>query len=303
MTNTRQRNVSIDGDIYTFDMMMHQVSLLRNTYPCIRQEVIGHSVCGRPILALGLGTGLRKLHANASVHANEWITTPILLQFVEELSFASTTHCGRYGDIAPVWLDKNTLWIVPMVNPDGVNLVQQGIEEGSLLERELICWNGGSRDFSRWKANIRGVDLNDQFPAGWEEERIRRGQKGPASKDYGGSAALTEPEAIALSHFTIQEQFDAVLSLHTQGKEIYWNYRDCEPPEAEEWAMRLGRVSGYLPVQLTDSDAGYKDWFIQYFRRPGFTIEAGVGVNPLPVEQFEQMYQDISNLLAEWLTI
>jgi g-D-glutamyl-meso-diaminopimelate peptidase len=102
-----------------------------------------------------------------------------------------------------------------------------------------------------------------------------------------------------MAAFTEERQFGLVLALHTQGEEIYWNYRDYEPAESEALAARLGAVSSYRPVKLSGSDAGYKDWFIQTFRRPGFTIEAGNGVNPLPLSQFEDMYDDIAKLLLE----
>lgn len=54
----------------------------------------------------------------------------------------------------------------------------------------------------------------------------------------------------------------------------------------------FNRVSGYEPIRFVDSYAGYKDWFIQDFRQPGFTVELGQGVNPLPLEQFDEIYQE-----------
>ncbi|MMZ65273.1 Gamma-D-glutamyl-L-diamino acid endopeptidase 1 [compost metagenome] len=89
--------------------------------------------------------------------------------------------------------------------------------------------------------------------------------------------------------------------MHTQGKEIYWNYREREPREAEAFAARLAAAGGYRAVKLTGSDAGYKDWFIDEFRRPGFTVEVGEGVNPLPLEDFEEMYKELEPILAEFI--
>ena len=45
-------------------------------------------------------------------------------------------------------------------------------------------------------------------------------------------------------------------------------------------------------VPYESSFAGYKDWFIQKFRRPGYTIEAGSGQNPLPIGQFDEIYRN-----------
>jgi g-D-glutamyl-meso-diaminopimelate peptidase len=93
------------------------------------------------------------------------------------------------------------------------------------------------------------------------------------------------------------------LSLHTQGEEIYWQYPGINVPGAEEMAQRFAEVSGYKPEEVPDesSHAGYRDWFIQEFNRPGFTIECGLGESPLPLSQFEDMYKKVSPLLWESL--
>lgn len=196
-----------------------------------------------------------------------------------------------------------TLWIVPMVNPDGVELVQNGLNEAHPRYEELRSLNPDGADYSGWKANINGVDLNDQFPAHWEEEVRRRGHDGPGPRDYPGLAPLSEPEAKAVYDFTIKQQFAMVLALHTQGQEIYWNYRGYEPANAELIAGRLAAASGYVAVKLEGSDAGFKDWFIQEFGRPGFTVEAGLGVNPLPIGQFDEIYVGIQKLLLTALRL
>lgn len=64
-----------------------------------------------------------------------------------------------------------------------------------------------------------------------------------------------------------------------------------EPPESETIVNEFARVSGYEPVKSANSYAGYKDWFIQDWRRPGFTVELGKGTNPLPISQFDEIYQ------------
>ncbi|MEF2965576.1 M14 family metallocarboxypeptidase [Paenibacillus sp. M1] len=272
-----------------------QCHRLLDKYPALTVRTIGTSVLGKPIVALILQGGPEAVHINAAVHANEWITAPLLLRFVEEQA-AMRAAGGARG------LEAATLWAVPLANPDGADLAQDGIPPGCAWAEDLAAWNGGSGDFRRWKANLRGVDLNDQFPACWELERERRGVPCPAPQDYGGTHPLSEPEAAALARLTREVPFSRVMSLHTQGKEIYWNYRDREPREAEALAERLAAAgSGYRAVKLEGSDAGYKDWFIDEFRRPGFTVEAGEGVNPLPAEQFDEIYADLAPILAEFI--
>lgn len=225
------------------------------------------------------------------------------MKFLGELSEAYSTGGELGGENVSRLCAETTLWGVPMVNPDGVELAQNGADKSHPLYRELLSWNGGLTDFTGWKANVRGIDLNDQFPAFWEEECKRRGVGGPAPRDYPGPYPLSEPEAAAIAAFTDRLNFHTVVALHTQGREIYWNYREFEPPEAEALARRLANASGYAPVKLSGSDAGFKDWFIHRYRRPGFTVEAGYGENPLPMSGFESIYAELRPLLVESLRL
>lgn len=276
---------------------------LHSSFPFIHVESIGESVLGKEIPAVRLGKGSKSIHVNAAFHANEWITTTLLMKFIEDYAYAVNCEAAlRKTDVGKLFEDTS-LWAVPMVNPDGVELVQLGLHAGHPFYEELLHWNNSSQNFANWKANVRGVDLNDQFPAHWEEERERRSVMEPGPRDFTGIAPLTEPEAVAMAYFTCRHDFQLVIALHTQGREIYWNYRDMEPPEAAAIAELFTQVSGYKAVKLTGSDAGYKDWFIQEFRRPGFTIEAGFGMNPLPITQFPQMYEEVAGILLKALEV
>lgn len=288
---------------YGYAEMMEDIDLLKQAYPFLETGTIGTSVLGCSIPYVRIGSGDNHVHYNGSFHANEWITTVVLMKFIEDYAAAYAKEGLIRGREAKPLFERTSLWIVPMVNPDGVELVLQGVQASNDYTQQLIEWNNGSLDFSGWKSNIRGVDLNDQFPANWEAERDRRAAPGPGPRDYTGTAPLTEPEAAAMAAFTRNHNFKHVMAFHTQGREIYWNYRDLEPPEAEQQAQRLAQVSGYRAVKFTDSDAGYKDWFIQEYRRPGFTIEAGIGVNPLPISQFRSIYDETIGIMLEGLLL
>lgn len=292
--------VSVNGG-YRYGDLITQCDQLLERYEFLRKEEIGTSVLGKSIFALLLGTGKEQVHINAAVHANEWITAPLLLRFIEEIARSVSSVGGTFGKEAITWLEKVTICAVPMVNPDGVDLSQDGIPVTYASAHELVEWNGGDRDFCRWKANIHGVDLNDQFPAYWEEEVSRRGTSGPAPQDYGGERPLCEPEAICLAELTRSRNFERVMSIHTQGRELYWNYREMEPDGSEEMATQIAAAGKYQAIKLSESDAGYKDWFIHEFRRTGYTLEAGAGVNPLPPEQFLDIYEEVAPILAQFI--
>jgi g-D-glutamyl-meso-diaminopimelate peptidase len=241
------------------------------THTRIRVFCIGYSIFGQPIHALSIGGGRRGVMVNASHHANEWITTLLLTRFVQE-------HANEIsGDI--------TLSLIPMVNPDGVYMLTNGWVKND------------------WKANARGVDLNANYPAGWEKAReikkaLGYGQPGP--KGYVGKYPLSEPESRAMAAFTQYMGFDLSISLHTQGEEIYWRYGDFIPPGARDTAKRLAQAGGYLLEDAPDesSHAGYKDWFIQTFNKPGFTLECGLGENPLPIGDFDDIYEKVKKMLS-----
>jgi g-D-glutamyl-meso-diaminopimelate peptidase len=275
--------------------------ILLEKYPVISYERIGHSVLGREIGAFRIGSGEREIHYNGAMHANEWMTGMLLMQFLDEIGQAVRDGIPYRGQKVSDLLERTSLWLVPLVNPDGVELAVRGLDPENPYEKKLLEWNGGRRDFSGWKANIRGVDLNDQFPAYWEKEKDRRDVAGPGPRDFTGDAPLSEPEAYALAEFTRRHNFLMVLAFHMQGREIYWNYRNMEPSDSIVWADRFSRVSGYIPVKLEGSDAGYKDWFIQEFRRPGFTVEAGFGVNPLPLGHFGGIHEETAAIMLEGL--
>jgi g-D-glutamyl-meso-diaminopimelate peptidase len=275
---------------YDYDVLIRDITKLVDIYPFLRKGTVGESVLAKPIPEIRIGYGAKRVHVNGSFHANEWITTPIIMTFLNDYLLSLTNGIPLRGvSMNPLYL-QTMLSIVPMVNPDGVNLVLNGPPTNQLYNQLVTEINNGSEDFSDWKANIRGVDLNNQFPANWNIEAKKKPTE-PSPRDYPGERPLTEPESLAMANLTKTRNFDRVLAIHTQGEVIYWGYEGLEPPIAEAIVEEFQRVSGYEPVQTVASYAGYKDWFIQEWKRPGYTVELGHGVNPLPLSQFNEIYK------------
>ena len=269
-------------------------------YPALRTEVLTTTAFGRPVQTLSIGDGPRKVLFSASHHANEWITTPVILRFMEELAEAARTGSTIYGVPARNILKYNTIYTVPMVNPDGVDLVTGAIQPGT-LEYETarrLADNYPDIPFpDGWKSNLLGVDLNLQYPAGWlkaREIKFSQGFTRPGPRDYVGRAPLDQLESRALAGYTEFLDPALILAFHSQGREIYWQFNDIIVPGAEELGEKMAQASGYTlaDVPYASGFAGYKDWFIQNFRRPGYTIEVGEGINPLPLSQFSEIYRD-----------
>lgn len=269
-------------------------------YPFCRTEVIANTAFQRPITTLVIGNGPRKVLFTASHHANEWITTPVLLRFAEEFAEAIQSGGTIYDMDAGELSRQVTIYMVPMVNPDGVDLVTGAIQRGN-IQYDLASRLGENYPLipfpNGWKANLLGVDLNLQYPAGWlqaREIKFSQGYTLPGPRDYVGRAPLNQLESRALAEYTEYIDPALVLAYHAQGKEIYWQFADIRVPGAEELGRKMADASGYTlaDVPYASGFAGFKDWFVQEFGRPGYTIEVGQGMNPLPITQLPEIYQD-----------
>lgn len=296
---------------YNSEMLSRAVESFNKIYPFIETFEIGKSVLEKPIICFKIGSGTKEVFYSAAIHANEVITTSVLLKFLEDYAKAYVEKGTIDGELASALYYNTTLYVVPMVNPDGADLVTGSLSnvDSAYQKAENLAKNYPDVPFPRgWKANINGIDLNLQFPAGWEEARrikFERGYSKPGPREYVGEGPLTEPEALAIYNFTLQHNFRLVIAYHTQGEVIYWQFQNYNPLMAKEIGNIFSKSSGY-PLADTpygSSFAGYKDWFIQNYNRPGYTIEAGKGSNPLPIEQIYKIYQNNIGILVNGLIV
>ena len=290
---------------YTYETMRSNIYELNKNYPFIQVQNIGYSVLGRTLPVIRLGQGSKHVFYSASFHANEWITSVVLMNFIEDYCIAYVNNTNLFGYNIRNLFRTTSIYIMPMVNPDGVNLVTGAYNTNSSIYRSFqsIANNYPRISFPNgWKANFNGVDLNLQFPAGWEqakEIKYSQGFTSPAPRDFVGYGPLTEPESLAVYNFTLRNNFRLVISYHTQGQEIYWNFQNINPPNGYQIGTQFANASGYTlaNVPFNSSFAGFKDWFIQNYNKPGYTIEAGLGNNPLPISQFNEIYNDNLGIL------
>lgn len=287
---------------YTYDILKNDLLFLNYEYPYFKINNIGESTLGEKIIYIKLGEGNKKLFINSSHHANEWMTSLVTMMFIEKyLELYNKKECYKGYDINELW-KKVSVYIVPMVNPDGVNLC---LKNKKIINEKIYkeIWQEYENKLEDWKANIRGVDLNLNYPAGWEQAVINKRKKGidkPGPRDYPGPNAISEIEIKNMINFTKLYNFDMTLSMHSQGQEIYYNYLNYKINKAYEIGKKLEKVSGYL---LTNPDynssfAGYKDWFIENFKKPGYTIEIGKGEDgkSLPLEKAEEIYKEVEEI-------
>lgn len=296
---------------YSYSILQINLDTLKRLYPFLEIGIAGYSVLGNSIPYVRIGRGPKEVFYSASIHANEWITSPVLMKFLADYCYCYQNNLNIYNTPARDLYNSTSIYIMPMVNPDGVNLVTGEIPRNSLsyLFAQNIARRYPSIPFpSGWKANIRGVDLNLQFPAGWEQAREIKFSQGfttPAPRDFVGFGPLTEPESLAIYNFTLAHNFRLILAYHSQGEVIFWQFQNYNPPNALLIGEAFERASGYSleETPFNSSFAGYKDWFIQTYNRPGYTVEVGLGTNPLPISQFDKIYNDNLGILVLGATL
>lgn len=294
---------------YSYYLTSLIIDGLKARYPFAEINDISKSVEGKNLSVIKIGKGTNSLFVNAGFHANEYLNIPLVLKFAEEYlgSFSQRT---LFEGLDSVQLYNNTtLHILPLVNPDGLDLVTKALTDKDYYDKaKLIAETYPFVPFPEgWKANIHGIDLNLQYPADWEKAKDikeKQGFSSPSPIEFPGDSPLSEPESLAVYNYTLQNSFKIILAYHSQGNIIYWKYKDYLPPESLRVGNILSEASGY-PLEITPEEssyAGYKDWFIKEFNRPGYTIETGVGTNPLELNQFSAIYPPNKRLIVSALS-
>ena len=127
-------------------------------------ERIGSSVLGREIMLFRFGENAKTL-LTGGIHAREWITVLLLTELAKNAK------------------PKSGYDLAVCLNPDGMSLCIDGLwsVEDDKTRELLLTLNNGKEDFSQWKANARGVDLNVNFDADWGEGLYNKTEAGSAN--------------------------------------------------------------------------------------------------------------------------
>ena len=294
---------------FTYKKMMDVIENVSAENDCVEITELGKTLLGKSIPCLKFGRGSINILYAAAHHGREWMTSILMMRFAEELcDFYSSKK--RYFALDPDYIfESRSVYIIPMLNPDGVDLSINGISPDDPMKERLIKANNMDNDFSAWQANARGVDLNHNYNAGFEVYKSlekKMGITGPAPTRYSGEYPESEPETKALCGFVRSKgDFLTVISFHTQGEEIYCDFNGRCPPRGEIIGRMLARYSGYrlAHTEGAASYGGFKDWYISEFGKPAFTVECGKGKNPLPVENNLRIYTDIRKMLFGGMVI
>ncbi len=255
-----------------------------SVWPRTQITTFGRSLSGRPLYLVKVGEGGPSVLCIATHHAMEWICGYALLSFVSEY----------YEAEAKKQAPRGTFYLVPLLNPDGVELVANGAREGDVLAPRQRRANRGSEDFSHWQANGRGVDLNHNYPFGFDAYRAVEASLGiweGAPTRYSGVAPLSEPETQGVASLVDTLSPEITVALHTQGEELY---AGNAYGRARILAHLAARHLGYHHATPTGAAAygGLTDWLISR-GMCAMTLECGRGVNPLPSSAYYRIVSQV----------
>ena len=252
--------------------------------------LIGKTVLNRPIYAFAVGCGEPKIIAQYAIHAREYIT-----YYLANLHIIKMLKTLKHG--------QGTIYFVPIVNIDGVGLVLDGLSSVPNEKQDLLKKLEPNLDFSRWKANIRAVDLNVNFPAKWGLGKSNL--RVPNFQNYIGEFSASEPETQCLMNFTKQIKPDLTLSFHSKGEVIYYDFHQklCVKHKHKQIAKVASRSTGYKIEPTGKSAGGYKDWCIMECNIPALTIEVGQDflTHPIKIEALPQIWQKNENIMLDLL--
>lgn len=283
-----QKNIKIP-DKYSYDVLQEHLSCLKQLYPSMLEVLtIGKSVQERELYTIKIGNGPNKVLVVGASHAREVISTQGIMEFVDK--FLATAAKPKGGSLYGNYnvkdiMNQTTLYIVPMLNPDGVEIVYKGLPSGHPLYAK---YKANPQTFkTRFKSNFNGVDLNRQFPYKFEEyKKSAKNPKRPASEDWCGTAPLSEPETAALADFTAELLPSVALSVHCTGNVIF-SMAMKTVPEIESFGKKLA-TAGKLTLSYPSGNdmVGYVDWLGAEYKKYGilpYTIELGKPGEPTPI--------------------
>lgn len=279
---------------YDYNMLIKDCNMLVKEYGFCDFYSVSESVMEKKLCCLRVGSGSKKIFVNGAHHGLEYLTSAFIVRFFESYCKAYADNTDFFGYDVKKLYDSVSLYAVPMVNPDGVDIAVNGIDITNPYHRKLISMVGIHSFNKVWQANANGVDINHNYDAGWQAVKTY-----PSPTGYAGPYSESEPETKAMVELIKTEKFDMLIAFHSQGGEIYYDFDGSVPEKSYELVNKMAQVSGYTPSVPSGTAAygGCKDWFIKEFSKSGFTVEIGKGKNPLPVEMLDKIFEENAKII------
>ena len=298
---------------YTYQEMQVDLNTLKATYPKMQMDVLGNTIDGRQLyhVVVGNPSAPHKILVHGGIHAREYISSQLVMREIVALLEMQQNNWLYHGQSVATLLQNTCIHFVPMVNPDGITLVQGGVDALNTQAAKTMVMSMAAQDqvtdlaayLRKWKNNINGVNLNRNFDAFWQEATPKVDH--PSNMFYKGTGPESEVESKALANLCRQLMPDYTISYHTQGRVIYWYFGETGNYKAkgQHLANVVHQNTGYtISDTWSQTDAaGFKDWAVQKLDIPSVTIELGRGTSPVDESQITQMWTENDGILPDLL--
>ena len=286
--------VDESNHIYTYEEMVADIQRLNEKYPDrVEVSTIGNSVDKRPLYQVILGNKDAKnaIFIMSTIHAREWMNTWVLMDSLE-ICLDNWNNQAPNGETYAGVFNDCCIYLVPMVNPDGVTISQRGIDAiNTDIIRENCKQMPGAKNPSKWKANADGVDLNRQWSTGWNTDVVvtRTG-----SEFYNGLAPFTEPEVLAVKQALTQRTFTAAITYHSMEGAIYWDVGQTGQVLDKTLALatHCKNITGYKLGEKSPCKGLEYNYMNHELGIPTVCIETGTVACPLPYSQWNKVWQE-----------
>lgn len=230
--------------IVSYDDMEMCLGILADRYRNMRITPLGTTVLGRSIPVISLGNGKKEVVYIGCIHGFNYSICSIMLRYINEYCELRKNQRRIYNLNLQSMEETRTIHIIPMLNPDGVSYVLDGIAENNPIRQRLIGMNGGRSDFTRWGANARGVDLNRNFGYDYAEQKRREELRGGAPLGYSGMNPESEPESGAFCNYVRYKEETRLVLNFTSGRDAVSYIEDESIPRSKSIGQSLARISG-----------------------------------------------------------
>ncbi len=295
-------NLGAGADI---EIVWQAILYLEEQYPFLECRILGSSILGASLPVLRIGRGEKGVLLVGVHSATEGMISAVLLRFAKELCYGYEQGQKQYDIDIKTMLLTRSLYIVPMLNADGVEYVRFGLTQENPLRNRVLSMNGGSDDLSRWQANARGVELTRNYDAGFLAYKKAEGSLGimnGAPRGYSGTCAESEPEVRALCNFLrYHEQIRLTVSFESFGEQIRHSGR-VDTQRMEHMTSLAARWSGFESV-CTEEIGGLSDWVTQGLDREAFTVACGKGGEGICADNAGVIYRNLREFLFRCPTL
>ena len=261
---------------YSYKRLINEINKLKKQYPhLIKKSYMGKTAGGRKIPLVKLGTGDKKILVIGTEHAREYVTTSLIMRSIDTYANAYVKNSKIDGVNVKKVLNKVTFYFVPMLNIDGAQVVMGNLtSKHKRIVKKYVKTKHYNKYKNQWKSNLRGVDINRNYPFRWaygKSPKIR------GYMDFKGRKQASEPEVKSIINLCADNKFAHMFTMHTRGQVIYWkDAYNGTVPGASTLSSKVASITKYKKMPTSKLNTCFGEsakWFRYAYNKPGFTIE------------------------------